>query len=160
MGVIISVILILLAAALVFLNIDAMVQLNLWFTQMNVPLWTIMVGFLAIGLIAAWLMALSKGNKNREKLKDQEDKIRIADKTKEESVDQAKQDSKSELIKKNAEIDGLKKQVDRLEDELNKQLPSSTADVDTVVDKEIVETPITRTEKHAKEEIHVEPKNK
>lgn len=111
----ISIILLLLAAGLIFLNIDATSQLNLGFTDVTVPLWAIMTGFLVIGLIVAWLLALAKErktketvNKKDEKLRDQDDKIRIADKTKEDAVVQAKRESESELIRKNAEIEGLK----------------------------------------------------
>ena len=166
MGMAISIILLLLAAGLIFLNIDATSQLNLAFTEMTVPLWAIMTGFLVIGLIAAWLMALAKERKNKEtvnekdeKLRDQDDKIRIADKTKEDAVVQAKNESESELIRKNAEIEGLKKQINSLEQELNKHLPNSTQGTNTSNQHQTVETPITKTEKQTKE-VQVEPKDK
>ncbi|MFL2100832.1 lipopolysaccharide assembly protein LapA domain-containing protein [Desemzia sp. FAM 23989] len=167
MGLAISIILLLLAAALIFLNIDATLQLNLGFTEMTVPLWAVMVGFLVIGLVAAWLMALSKERKNKEtlkekdeKLRDQDDKVRIADKTKEEAVVQAKRESESELIRKNAEIEGLKKQIDSLEDELNRHLPNhSTSGMETSTQHQPVEAPITRTEKQSTE-VQVEPSDK
>lgn len=162
----ISIILLLLAAALIFLNIEATSQLNLGFTEVTVPLWAIMVGFLVIGLIAAWLMALAKDRKNNEavkekdeKLRDQDDKIRIADKTKEDAVVQAKRESESELIRKNAEIEGLKQQVNSLEQELNKHLPNSTQDVSTTNQQQAEKMPTNRIEKQTTE-VQVEPKDK
>lgn len=162
----ISIILLLLAAALIFLNIEATSQLNLGFTEVTVPLWAIMVGFLVIGLIAAWLMALAKDRKNNEavkekdeKLRDQDDKIRIADKTKEDAVVQAKRESESELIRKNAEIEGLKQQVNSLEQELNKHLPNSTQDVSTTNQQQSEKMPTNRIEKQTTE-VQVEPKDK
>ena len=162
----ISIILLLLAAALIFLNIEATSQLNLGFTEVTVPLWAIMIGFLVIGLIAAWLMALAKDRKNNEavkekdgKLRDQDDKIRIADKTKEDAVVQAKRESESELIRKNAEIEGLKQQVNSLEQELNKHLPNSTQDVSTTNQQQAEKMPTNRIEKQTTE-VQVEPKDK
>ncbi|MBM6615939.1 DUF1049 domain-containing protein [Desemzia sp. RIT804] len=166
MGMAISVILLLLAAALIFLNIEATSQLNFGFTEMTVPLWAVMLGFLIIGLIAAWLMALAKERKNKEtmnekeqKLRDQDDKIRIADKTKEDAVVQAKRESESEVIKKNAEIEGLKKQINSLEEELNKHLPNNSQNVNASIHEPTSETLNTRTEKRSKE-IQVEPQDK
>lgn len=166
MGLAISIILLLLAAALIFLNIDANLQLNFGFTEMTVPLWAVMVGFLVIGLVAAWLMALAKERKNKEalkekdeKLRDQDDKVRIADKTKEEAVVQAKRESESELIRKNAEIEGMKKQIDSLEHELNKHLPNSASGMHTSEQHQTSEAPITRTEKQSTE-VQVEPRDK
>lgn len=166
MGMAISVILLLLAAALLFLNIEATSQLNFGFTEMTVPLWAVMLGFLIIGLIAAWLMALAKERKNKEtmnekdqKLRDQDDKIRIADKTKEDAVVQAKRESESELIRKNAEIEGLKQQVNSLEQELNKHLPNSTQDVSTTNQQQAEKMPTNRIEKQTTE-VQVEPKDK
>lgn len=163
-GLAIGIVLVLLAAGLIFLNLDSMVMLNLGFTELNLPLWAIMTGLLVAGLIAGWLIMLSKEKKSKEKLhekderlRDHEDKIRIADKTKEEAVDQTKKETQSDLIKKNAEIEGLKQQVHSLEQELNKQFPNNTAEHSKTSSKSS-ETPGTQTEKNIKE-VQVEPYN-
>lgn len=52
MGLAIGIVLVLLAAGLIFLNLDSMVMLNLGFTEFNLPLWAIMTGLLVAGLIA------------------------------------------------------------------------------------------------------------
>ncbi|WP_313469720.1 lipopolysaccharide assembly protein LapA domain-containing protein [Carnobacterium sp.] len=132
MGAIIGVILLVLAIGVIALNMNPVVPISLWFTSVNLPVWIVIAGALVLGLLIAWLLALSKGTKNREKKKDQEDKLRVADLSKKEAVEQAKQDSEAQLIQKNAEIEGLKKQVSSLEEELNKHL--ATADTKSVQD--------------------------
>lgn len=169
MGLAIGIVLVLLAAGLIFLNLDSMVMLNLGFTELNLPLWAIMTGLLVAGLIAGWLIMLTKEKKNKEKLhekdeklRDHEDKIRIADKTKEEAVGETKKETQSELIRKNAEIEGLKQQVHSLEQELNKQLPNNTAERSKTSSK-TSKTPGTQTEKNNREvqvETYSEKKTK
>lgn len=125
MGAIIGIVLLLLAIGVIALNMNPLVPISLWFTSVTLPVWTVIAGALVLGLLIAWLLALSKGTKNREKKKEQEDKLRVADLSKKEAVDQAKQDSEAQLIQKNAEIEGLKKQVSSLEEEMNKHLATT-----------------------------------
>ncbi|MGX7393838.1 LapA family protein [Carnobacterium mobile] len=122
MGAIIGVILLVLAIGVIALNMNPLVPINLWVTSVTLPVWMIIAGALVLGLLIAWLLALSKGTKNRENKKEQEDKLRVADLSKKEAVEQAKQDSEAQLIQQNAEIEGLRKQVSSLEEELNKHL--------------------------------------
>lgn len=153
MGWIIGILLLALAALLAFLNMDAVTGLDLGFTQMDVPLWGIIAGAVLLGMVVAWLMSLSQSAKHREKLKekddklkDQEDKIRAKEISRQEVVDQTRQESESELVKKNAEIEGLKKQITSLENQLNSHISDNrlvTNDIDA--DEPHVET--TRTEK-------------
>lgn len=122
MGAIIGVILLVLAIGVIALNMNPLVPINLWVTSVTLPVWMIIAGALVLGLLIAWLLALSKGTKNRENKREQEDKLRVADLSKKEAVEQAKQDSEAQLIQQNAEIEGLRKQVSSLEEELNKHL--------------------------------------
>lgn len=132
MGAIIGVILLVLAIGVIALNMNPLVPINLWVTSVTLPVWMIIAGALVLGLLIAWLLALSKGTKNRESKKEQEDKLRVADLSKKEAVEQAKQDSEAQLIQQNAEIEGLRKQVSSLEEELNKHL--TTRDTTSVQD--------------------------
>lgn len=132
MGAIIGVILLVLAIGVIALNMNPLVPINLWVTSVTLPVWMIIAGALVLGLLIAWLLALSKGTKNRENKQEQEDKLRVADLSKKEAVEQAKQDSEAQLIQQNAEIEGLRKQVSSLEEELNKHL--TTRDTTSVQD--------------------------
>ena len=104
MGAIIGVILLVLAIGVIALNMNPLVPINLWVTSVTLPVWMIIAGALVLGLLIAWLLALSKGTKNREIKKEQEDKLRVADLSKKEAVEQAKKDTEAQLIQQNAEI--------------------------------------------------------
>lgn len=131
--IILAIVLLLFVGVVAFLNTE-MLQMNLYFTSITIPVWIALVGMLLIGMLIAGLLARAYIARNRQLLKDKEKELDRSEKERKEAIERAKRDAEiqMELQEKEAEIQRLNEKI------------SSHQDQDTVsVNKKVVkETPI------------------
>jgi len=123
-GPIIGVLIALLVAGVAFLN-QSSITLDLWFTEVSIPLWALLAGTFLLGLLAGILFLLPGMQGRRNRVDELEEELDRTKREKETIAEETRRESEADLTQKNSEINGLNARIKSLEDEVRNRIRNS-----------------------------------
>lgn len=126
---ILAIVLLAVAAGIAFLNMQAVVTLNLYFTSLTLPLWLVLLGALLTGMLAAWLLAGAAAAARRKSIRQKEEELQAELDRKEEELAAARREKEdiADRTRLETEKDYQMKQKDEEIANLNERLASMEA---------------------------------